>query len=111
MEDGCRFRHLHHKGRTSSCQVIARPNTSEHPVHHTQACRARWNERTHLRQDHDQRRLPQICGFATHVGAGEHQHSLRGGVQIQVIGYETLAACGKLLLLDDGMSPSYNFEI
>jgi hypothetical protein len=39
------------------------------------------HERTHLRQDRDQRRLPQISGLAAHVGAGDDGDQVGAVVQ------------------------------
>ena len=46
------------------------------------------HERTHLRQDHDQRRLPQIGGFAAHVGPGDDGDQAGGGVEVEIVGDE-----------------------
>ena len=39
------------------------------------------HERTHLRQNRDQRGLPQIGGFAAHVGAGDDGDQIGGVVR------------------------------
>ena len=56
------------------------------------------NERAHLRQQHDQRGLAQIGGFAAHVGAGDQQDLVRGAVQVERVGHEALALLLEQLL-------------
>ena len=43
-------------------------------------------KRSHLRHQHDQCGLPQVGGFASHVGAGDEQDRLLRAVEIEIVG-------------------------
>ena len=54
------LRHLNHEGGTTTRQVVASADAGEHAVYNAQPRRTRWNERSHLSQNHSQRSLPEI---------------------------------------------------
>ena len=68
------------------------------------------NERTHLRHQHNQRRLPKICRFAAHVWASDEQELLATGIEAQIVGNEALAALAQEFF-DDWMTPSHNKQL
>jgi len=75
----------------------------------SRAARAR-NERSHLRQNHDQGGLPQISRLPTHVRPGQQQNVVGAAVQEKIVRHKPIAPPGHLLLLDDRMPPSTNFQ-
>ena len=52
---------------------------------------ARRHERAGLRQQADERGLPQVGGLAAHVRAGQDDELVRGAVQRDVVGHERVA--------------------
>ena len=48
------------------------------------------NERSHLRENRQQRGLAKIGRFAAHVGAGDHGDELGFGMEIEIVGDEAL---------------------
>ena len=111
MQNRCGLRHLDHERRAAPGQVVACPYAREDAVHNAQAHGTRWNERAHLRHDHDQRRLPQIGALAAHVRAGKHYDVLRRSIQKQIVGDEALAPCREFLQFDYRMTALDNFQI
>ena len=111
VQDRRRLRHLDHESRAAARQIVARADAGEHAVDHAQPRRARRNERAHLRQNHDQRRLPQVGRLAAHVRPGQQQNVVRSRIQIKIVGHEALAASRHFLLLDHRMPAFDNFEI
>ena len=71
IENHGRFRHLHHESGAAARQVIRGADAREDAVDDRQAGRLGRHERPHLRQDRDQRGLPQIRGFAAHIRPGD----------------------------------------
>ena len=68
------------------------------------------NERTHLREDHQQRGLAEIGGFAAHVGAGDDGDEFGFGVEIEIVGDEALGVLfGEFF--DDGMAAAATTRI
>ncbi|MFN8638969.1 MAG: hypothetical protein U0360_05815 [Dehalococcoidia bacterium] len=83
----------------SSCAPMRADAVDER--HARAGCR---DEGAALRQQHDQRRLPQVGRLAAHVRAGEHDHvgaGLRTRPEGEVVGDEGAA---RELLLDDGVA-------
>ncbi len=68
------------------------------------------HERTHLRHQHDQCGLPQVGGFASHVGAGDEQDRLSRRVEIEIVGDKAVVRPGKLRLLDNRMAAFENLQ-
>ena len=83
--------HLHQKCRAAAREIVRRADAREDAVGDRQPRLLGGNERAHLRQQHDQRRLAQIGGLAAHVRAGDQQDLVRGAVQVQRVGHESLA--------------------
>ena len=69
-------------------RLSRRADAREDAVDHRQRGRFGRHERTHLRQDRDQRRLPQVGGLAAHVRAGDDGDQVGGIVQVQIVGDE-----------------------
>ncbi len=69
------------------------------------------NERTHLRENHDQRGLAQVSGLAAHVRPGQQQNCVRGRIQVKIVGDEALAASSHFLLLDYRMAALDDLKI
>src|SRR6266849_9086782 len=110
MQNRRRFRHLNHEGGAAARQVVAGADTGEDPVYQPQPGGTRRNERSHLRQDGDERGLPQIRGLATHIRAGQYQNRVSGRVQIEIVRYEAFATT-QFLLLDDGVAAFEDFDV
>src|SRR5690606_5445538 len=71
IKDGGGFHHFHHKSRPSARQIIGGADPTEKPVNNTDMSRRRRNESPHLRQDGNQRILPQKSAFTGHVRPGQ----------------------------------------
>ena len=71
IEDGGSFDHLDHEGRAPAGEIVGGADAREQPVDDADMRAARRNEAAHLREDRDQRVLPQERGFARHVGTGD----------------------------------------
>src|SRR2546425_2372539 len=99
-QDGSDFTHLHEKRRTASREIVRRADARENAVGERQLGLARGNKRPHLRQDHDQRGLAQIGGFAAHVRPGDEQNLLPFGFETNVVRDEALAALPQQFFYD-----------
>ncbi len=64
-----------------------------------------------MRHDDDKGSLAKVGAFASHVGAGEHDDVVAGGIQENIVGDEALAAGGQFLLLDHRVAAVDNLEI
>ncbi|MNQ03551.1 hypothetical protein D3C85_162540 [compost metagenome] len=87
VQDVGSLAHLHHEGRTTTGQVVARADTGEDAVDQRQLAAFRRDEAADMGQQHDQRGLPHIGGFTAHVRPGDDQHA-RVVVEAQVVGHE-----------------------
>src|SRR5579862_3690329 len=105
VQDCRHFTHFHKKRRTAARQIVRRSDSCKDAIHHRQFRFCSRHERAHLRQDRNQRRLPQIRRFAAHIRPGDDQKKLRFVVEVQVIGHETLATFLEQLL-NHRMSPA-----
>ena len=63
--------HLDHEGRAAAGQIVGGADPAEQPVDDADAGARGRHEAAHLRQDRDQRVLPQKRALAGHVGAGD----------------------------------------
>ena len=119
MQNRGRLRHLDHEGGASASHVVAGADAGEDAIDDAKPRSARGNERSHLRHDHDERRLPQISALATHVRPGKHDDVLRSGfagirrsrIQKKIVGNESIAASRLLLKFDHGMTAFNDFKI
>ena len=103
VQDNGRLGHLDHEGGAAAGQIVGGADAGEDAVDERQDGGIGGNKRTHLRQDGDQRGLPQIGGLAAHVGSGDDGDQVGIGIEVKVVGDE---AAGVLLFeaLDDGMA-------
>ncbi len=69
VEDAGRLRHLDHERALPFAQLVAGADAGENAVGDADPRVAGRHERPHLRQDRDQRRLPNVRAFARHVRA------------------------------------------
>ena len=60
IQDGRRLGHLNHKRGASAGQIVVGANAGKDAVHNRQARRTRWNKRSHLRHQDNQRGLAQV---------------------------------------------------
>ena len=103
VQDVGRLLHLDHERRVTAGDVVRRTDAREDAIDERNLRRAGRNERTGLRHDGEQRRLPQIRRFPAHVRAGQ-DHQLRGrAVEADVVRHKRLAG-SRGAALDDGMS-------
>ena len=109
IHDRRRFHHLHHEGRAPSRQIVGGPNPAEQSVNYTDRRRFRRHVTAHLRQDRDERVLPQERALARHIGAGHDPQSLLSG-QITVVGDETHFARGSQSGCDHRVTPAFDHK-
>ena len=110
MQDGSDFAHLDEKRRAAARQIVARADARKNAVRNRQLGLPRWNERAHLRHQHDQRSLPKIRGLAAHVRAGDKQKLLSARVEAQIVRNEALAALAKKFF-NDRMTAADNEQL
>ena len=68
VQDCGDFAHLDQKSGSPARQVVRRANARENSVEQRQLGLHRRHKRSHLRENRNQRRLPQVGGFPAHVG-------------------------------------------
>ena len=73
------FAHFHQKGGAAAREIVGGADAREDAIGDGQARLFGGNERADLRQQHDERGLAQVGGFAAHVGAGDEQIWWRPG--------------------------------
>ena len=77
VEDARRLLHLHHEGGLPPRDVVGRTHAREDAIHHRQLAPRARHERSCLREQADERGLPQVGGLAAHIRAGQ-DHELVG---------------------------------
>ena len=82
--------HLDHEGRAAACEIVAGADTAEQAVHQPDFRPRRRDVAAGLRQQHDQRVLPQEGGLAAHVGAADQPQPVVGR-ELTIVGHEALA--------------------
>ena len=87
VEDVGGFGHFHHEGGASRGQLVGGADAGENAVHRADASHLRRYVAAHVGEQHDQRHLAHVGGFAAHVGAGDDQQA-PVHVQAQVVGHE-----------------------
>ncbi len=94
VEDRRGLDHLDHEGRAAAGQIVGRADAAEQPVDDADLGFGGRHERTDLRQQRDQRVLPQEGALARHVGAGDQPQPavLALARQIAIIGDEGTGA-------------------
>ena len=102
VQDARGLLHLHEEGAAAPREVVAGAHAGEHAIHDADLGLGGGHEGTHLRHDDDQRDLPDVGGFARHVGAGQDDQLVPVGVQPRVVGHEAIRARQRL---DHGMTP------
>ena len=75
VENGGGFHHFHHKSGLPGSQVVLQADAGKDTVHQADLGMVGGHETANLRQQHNQRHLPDVSGFAGHIGAG-NQHNL-----------------------------------
>src|ERR1041384_5624797 len=76
------FAHFDEESGTAAREIVAGANASEDTVGERKFRLASGNERTDLRHQNDQSGLPQIGGFAVHVGSGDQEKLLAARFEI-----------------------------
>ena len=91
VQDRGGFDHFHHERGPPARQVIGGAHPAEDLADDADAGLRGGHETAHLRKDHDQRNLPEIGGFAGHVGPGQKQDMGRilGGAELGIIRHES----------------------
>ena len=111
IQNGGGFRHLHHEGGAPARQIVAGPDAGEDAVHHVEPGARGGHERAHLRQYYDQRSLPEISGFAAHIGAGKDDDLVRAAIQVEIVGNKAFVAAGQLGLFDHRVTALENLQV
>ena len=109
VQNGGDFAHLHQKSGPAARQIVRSADAREDAIGDGQAGLLGGHERAHLRQQHDQRGLAQVGGLAAHVGAGDEQDLVRGGVEVERVGHEALALLFEQMF-DDRMAAAEDDE-
>ena len=81
VQDVRRLLHLDHEGRLPARDVVGRADAREDAVDQAELGLPGRHERAALRQQRQQRHLPQVGGLAAHVRAGEHDQLMRRAVR------------------------------
>ena len=76
MQDRRRLGHFNHERRTAARQIIRRSHACPHAIEQRQTRLFRRHERTHLREDADNRRLPEHGALAAHVRTRDDQQAI-----------------------------------
>src|SRR5271170_359531 len=106
MQDGGDFAHFDEERRAAAREVIACTDARENAIGDRKLCLSRWNERAHLRHQHNQRGLAKICGLAAHVWTSDEQELLSPWVETKIVGHEALAALAQEFFDDRMASPN-----
>ena len=101
VQDVRRLDHLHHEGALPGRQVVLRADAGEDAIHQPDARRLRRDERADLRQQRNQRDLPQVGRFARHIRPGQQQDLRVAGGKLGIVGDEGDLALARL---HDGMA-------
>ena len=80
VQDVRRLAHLHHEGGLPARQIVAGADARENAVDQINARFRGGNERAGVRQQRQQRHLPDVSAFARHVRAGD-ERDLRNVLQ------------------------------
>ena len=88
VEDLRGLGHFDHERALAAREVVEGPHAREHAVHETDAGLPRRHETAHLRQQHDQRDLPEIRALSGHVRARDEQQPIGLEVQEDIVGNE-----------------------
>ena len=120
-QDAGRFHHFHHEGALPLCEIVRSAHAGEDAVRKAERRFRSRHERTHLRHDGDDGRLPQDRGLARHVRpSDEHQMALL--IHNEVVGDEggpayhgfhhgmaALTDAETLPVVEDGARPAVAF--
>ena len=82
--------HLQHEGGLRVGHVVGRTDARVNGVDRPEPAAGGRHIRAHRRQQHDQRNLPHVGGFAAHVGAGDDLHAAFGA-EVAVVGNKAAA--------------------
>ena len=106
-DTGC-LRHLYHKGGFARRNIIGCAYPGKYLIDVPDACRFGRHVRSHLRQQHNQRRLSEQGRFTRHVWTGNHDDLLFVVVECQVVGNVLFA--DRELLFDHRMTPAFDLK-
>src|SRR5260370_12884488 len=109
IEDRGDFAHFNEERRAPARKIITRSDAREDAVGNGQLRLPGGNEAAYLRQQHDQRGLPQIRRLAPHVGACNQEKLLPSGLETKIVGDEALALLPQKLF-NHRMTPANNEE-
>ena len=80
--------HLHHEGRLTGREVVARADPREDTIADRDIRMARRHEGADARHQHDQRHLPHVGRLTGHVRSGDDGDPVRRIVEAGIIGHE-----------------------
>src|SRR6266853_6859498 len=109
-EDAGDFAHFDQESGAAAGEIIAGADPGEDAIGERKFCLARRNKRTHLRHENDQRGLPEIGGFAAHVGAGDEEKLLTARFEVEIVGNEAFAFLAQQFF-DDRVAASDDQEL
>ena len=87
-ENARRLAHFHHKGALTGRQVVAGADAGKDAVAQADVRLPGGHKAADVRHQGNERRLAHVGAFTGHVGAGDDEHPIVLGVQIDVIGHE-----------------------
>ena len=108
VQDHRGFQHLHHEGGFSAGNIIGRTHARENLVANADARRVGRNIAANLRQQDNQRGLPQQGAFTRHVRTGEDDDLLVAGIEPDIVRNVFLARFHEGF--DDGMPSALDFQ-
>ncbi len=80
--------HLHHEARLPSSDLVGESHPGEQLGDAPDAGEPRRDERPRLGQDHEQSDLAHVRRLAGHVRPGEHEETVRRGIEVGIVRHE-----------------------
>ena len=102
--------HLDHEGRAAARQIVGGADAAEQPVDDADMRALGRHEGADLREDGDQRVLPQEGALAGHVGAGQQPQPLARPPRSQSLATKRAACSRAQRRLDDRMAAAVDRE-
>ena len=109
-QDLRRLAHLDHERRLAAGQPIRGADAGEDAVDDADPRRLRRHEAPDLREQHDQRDLPQVGALARHVGSREQQDLGASGIELRVVRDEAVRPASPEHRLDHRVTPRLDLE-
>ena len=78
--------HLHHEGGLPRRQVVGCTDAGKNAVHHANVRAVRGHKGADLRHERDERYLPHIGGFTSHIRAGDDGAAIILAVERRIVG-------------------------